>query len=293
MPNRSSETEGTGARAFRVAFAGLVVIAMAAIAGTSLLSMLGGDQVAESSAQGAPFPTYELQEDAAAAEAAEGPPRTGAAGRTALAADGPGRYWSGGGHRIVSVRRGGKVGVYERPGGKLIERVGPRTEFGSRRTFSVLHRKGRWLEVATPIAEDNRGLWIEADPAELNFYTTPLSLHASLSGREVELRRGEEVLRRFPVTVGAAGSRTPPGRFAVTDLIVGGLHPVYGCCAIALSAHQPELPEDWIGGDRIAIHGTTGPVGAAASTGCLRAPNSDAQAVVDRIRLGTPVFIKA
>jgi lipoprotein-anchoring transpeptidase ErfK/SrfK len=101
------------------------------------------------------------------------------------------------------------------------------------------------------------------------------------------------VVRSFDVTIGAAGSSTPPGRFAVTDLIVGGLNPVYGCCAIALSAHQPNLPEGWIGGDRIAIHGTTGPIGSASSGGCLRAEDDDARALTEKLSLGTPVFITA
>jgi hypothetical protein len=191
------------------------------------------------------------------------------------------------------VQKGERVGVHERPDGRLVERAGPKTEFGSRRTFSVLARRGGWLKVTTPIAEDNRELWVEADPRRLRFYSTPLSLHASLSDRRVELRRGVEVVRSFEVTIGAAGSSTPPGRFAVTDLIVGGLNPVYGCCAIAVSAHQPDLPEGWIGGDRIAIHGTTGPIGSASSGGCLRAEDEDARALTEELPLGTPVFITA
>ncbi len=94
-----------------------------------------------------------------------------------------------------------------------------------------------------------------------------------------------------PCTIGAPGSSTPTGRFAVTDTFVGGLNPVYGCCAIALSAHQPDLPSDWIGGDRVAIHGTTGPVGNAASSGCLRAADSDMQVLIPETPPGAPVFI--
>jgi hypothetical protein len=239
--------------------------------------------------------TPETDIRAALPEVAEEPPtsRGTDSADASDAEDGKQQLWSGDGHRIVSVQKGERVGVHERPDGRLVERAGPKTEFGSRRTFSVLARRGGWLKVTTPIAEANRELWFEADPRRLRFYSTPLSLHASLSDRRVELRRGEEVVRSFEVTIGAAGSSTPPGRFAVTDLIVGGLNPVYGCCAIAVSAHQPDRPEGWIGGDRIAIHGTTGPIGSASSGGCLRAEDEDARALTEELPLGTPVFITA
>jgi lipoprotein-anchoring transpeptidase ErfK/SrfK len=71
----------------------------------------------------------------------------------------------------------------------------------------------------------------------------------------------------------------------------GHLNPAYGCCALATTATQPRLPSGWLGGDRIAIHGTTEPVGGASSHGCIRAANADVGALVDRVGLGTPVLI--
>ena len=86
-------------------------------------------------------------------------------------------------------------------------------------------------------------------------------------------------------------SPTPIGRFAITDTFRGNLNPAYGCCALATSATQSDLPSGWLGGDRIAIHGTTGPLGAALSHGCIRASNAAVSALVRRVGLGTPVVI--
>jgi hypothetical protein len=196
------------------------------------------------------------------------------------------------GFRIATVRRGARVGVYGRPGGAVITRVGSRTEFGSRRVFSVIRQRGAWIRVATAVSADNRHRWIRGDPGALRFGTTNLSIHASLSDRVVQLRRNGRVEQRLPVTIGAPGTPTPTGRFAVTDVIFRGLNPVYGCCAIALSARQPNLQDSWSGGDRIAIHGSTGPIGAASSNGCLRATDTDVSKLADRIPLGAPVFIE-
>jgi lipoprotein-anchoring transpeptidase ErfK/SrfK len=101
-------------------------------------------------------------------------------------------------------------------------------------------------------------------------------------------------VRSFAVTIGAPGVETPTGRFAVTDSFRGELDPAaYGCCALALSATQPHLPSGWLGGNRIAIHGTSGPLGVAASHGCVRAADEDVSALVARVPLGTPVFIRS
>ena len=56
-------------------------------------------------------------------------------------------------------------------------------------------------------------------------------------------------------------------------------------------AAQTSLPSDWIGGDRLAIHGTTGAVGAAESHGCIRATDATMRLLFECIPLGTPVFV--
>ncbi len=100
-------------------------------------------------------------------------------------------------------------------------------------------------------------------------------------------------MRSFQVSVGAADSPTPTGKFAVTDTFRGGLASAYGCCAVALSATQPNLPSGWLGGNRIAIHGTDGALGVAVSHGCVRAADEDVSALIDVLPLGSPVTIRA
>ncbi len=121
------------------------------------------------------------------------------------------------------------------------------------------------------------------------------SLHADLSARRLELRRGGRRVRRITVAIGRPGSETPTGRFAVTDKLSGPrFGPYYGCCILALNGKQPNLPAGWQGGNRLAIHGTSSPgtIGAAASAGCLRAGDADLRLLMRRVPLGTPVFIR-
>jgi lipoprotein-anchoring transpeptidase ErfK/SrfK len=122
------------------------------------------------------------------------------------------------------------------------------------------------------------------------------SIAVDLSRRRATLRRRGRAVRSFPVAVGTAAYPTPTGRFGVTDrLSTGGPGSAYGCCILALSGHQPHVPQDWPGGDRIAIHGTNEPasVGTAASHGCLRASERTMRLLIARIPLGTQVTIHA
>ncbi len=195
-------------------------------------------------------------------------------------------------YEIARVLDGARVELRSAPGGPRVARVGPRSEFGTARAFYVAERRGGWLGVPAPEVENGELAWIRDDPGALETYPTSFSIHVGLGAREVEVRWGGRTIERIPVTVGRAGSETPTGTFSVTDALAGGdLGPYYGCCVLALSGHQPDLPADWIGGDRIAIHGTPGPVGGAASLGCLRASDADMVALFALVPIGAPVFI--
>jgi hypothetical protein len=195
---------------------------------------------------------------------------------------------------LVRVRRGERVEVRTEPGGgKLVELAGRRTEFHSPTVFGVIRESGRWAGVTTPDLPNNQLGWIKLDGRRLKAAWTRVSIEVDLSQRRAELRESGKPVRSFAVTIGMPGADTPTGRFAVTDTLRGGLNAAYGCCAVALSATQPNLPSGWLGGSRIAIHGTSGPLGVAASHGCVRAADVDVSELVDRVPLGAPVFIRA
>ena len=194
---------------------------------------------------------------------------------------------------IARVRLGKQVVMHTRPRGPKIGKLGTRTEFGSQRALWVQRVNGDWFGVPVAALPNGQLAWIRDDRARLEIYETRYWIRADRSEQLLELRYGDRVLDSFRVTVGGPGSPTPLGAYSVTDGLAGeGVGPYYGCCVLALTGHQPRLPADWIGGDRIAIHGTPGSVGGAGSAGCLRAADRDLVGLFARVPLGAPVFIR-
>ncbi len=174
--------------------------------------------------------------------------------------------------------------------------LGSSTEFGTPRSLGVVRRHGRWLGVTLPELGNGRLGWIDARQAPIAVRPTRMRLEVDLSARRLVVRAGGRIAGTMRVSVGAAGSPTPTGRFAVTDKLAGArFSPVYGCCILALSGRQPNLPAGWAAGDRLAIHGTVsgGPIGAPVSAGCLHAAEDDLRRLMRRVPLGTPVVIRA
>ena len=198
---------------------------------------------------------------------------------------------------FVVVRPAGRrLVVRSRPGGDVVTTLRQRTEFGSPQTVGVVRTRGRWLGVVTTHLPNGRLGWIDPLESPVRLSRTRMNLVLDLSARRLVLKRGNRVLRRMTVGVGRPSSPTPVGRFAVTDKLSGAAYgPYYGCCIIALSAHQPNLPAGWQGGDRIAVHGTNDPgsIGVASSAGCPHARDADLRVLMRRVPLGAPVFVRA
>jgi hypothetical protein len=197
------------------------------------------------------------------------------------------------GHEIALVHA--PVALRARPGGAVLARVGAQTELGSPQTLSVVARSGRWLKVTSERLPTGAEAWVDGSSPRLSLTRTSLSIVVRLDAKRLELRSGDRILRRFTVGVGSPSFPTPLGRFAVTDKAAGdGYGPYYGCCVLALTAHQTHLPAGWHGGDRIAIHGTDAPgtIGRSASTGCLHAAAVDLRYLMRLVPLGTPVTIR-
>ena len=194
---------------------------------------------------------------------------------------------------IARVLPGESVKLRTAPGGPVIERLGDETEFGSPRAFWIGKIREDWFGVVTTEVPNGRLGWIRDDRARLELSETRYRLLADRSDRILGIYYGNRLLNRYPVTVGAPGTETPLGAFAVTDALAGpNLGPYYGCCLLALSGHQPNLPEGWIGGDRMAIHGTPGAIGVAASAGCLRTSDETMVSLFARVPLGAPVYVR-
>jgi hypothetical protein len=188
----------------------------------------------------------------------------------------------------AQLRRATKLRA--RPGGPVLARLPRRTEFGSAQILAVARRRGAWLAVRTPALPNGRIGWVHA--SEVRLLHEPWALEIDLSRRRLTARHEGTRAFAIPVAIGAPGTPTPTGRFGVTDrLKMSGT--TYGCCALALSGHQPNIPQGWGGGTRIAIHGTvaTGSIGTAASHGCLRASESGMRRLMAVVPLGTTVRI--
>ena len=187
-----------------------------------------------------------------------------------------------------------RAALWGSPDGRVVARIGPRTEFGSRRVLAVTGRRDSWLRVIAAERANGRPAWLRASAVRVG--STNVWIRVDRSQRQLTLRRGDRVLRRVPVAVGRPGTPTPLGRFAVTDRLRSQRSDSpYGCCAIALSGHQTKLLPGWPGGDRLAIHGTPNPetVGRAASLGCMRAGAADIRALMRRVPLGAVVVVVA
>jgi hypothetical protein len=196
-------------------------------------------------------------------------------------------------YRVVRVRA--PLGLRARPRGPVVSSLGAVTEFGSPGVAAVGARRGGWLGLVTTARPNNVLGWVRRDDPGVGLRRIRYSLHADLSERRLVLRRRGRPVRRLSVAVGRPGADTPTGRFAITDKLNGTrFSSYYGCCILALSGTQPNLPPGWSGGNRLAIHGTNSPgtIGQAASAGCLRAADSDLAVLMRRVPLGTPVFIR-
>ncbi len=195
-------------------------------------------------------------------------------------------------HLVAAVRR--PLLLRSRPNGRVLKRLGPRTEFGSPAVLAVAGRAPGWLRVRSAALPNHRTGWIPRGSVALQ--ATDYAIRVDRSARRARLTLRGRTVQAFTVAVGRPGNETPLGRYAVTDK----LRPTdpaspYGCCAVALTGHQTKLVPGWPGGDRLAIHNTTATwsIGKAASLGCMRASRRAMERLMRRLPLGTPVTIRA
>lgn len=178
------------------------------------------------------------------------------------------------------------------PDGPVLQVLARRTRFNGRQQVAVVARRGSWLGVLHPASPKGRAGWIPAEAATL--VQVPYEIAIDRSARVGRVRRYGKVVRRFEVAVGRKGSPTPLGRYAITDLLTPPPGSPYGCCILALSARQANLPQGWGGGTRVALHGSpTDQVGGGVSAGCVRLRRRDLRWLFRRAAAGTRVEIVA
>ena len=217
------------------------------------------------------------------AQSAASAPRIGTA--VAVVRKAPVKRQAKPGMLIAVVRRA--LVVRSSPNGPVLARVSPRTEFGSQQTLAITRAARSGFSVISTAVPNGRVGWVARGALRLR--RTTIRVEIDLSRQLLRVRNGNRVVRAMGVGIGAPGTSTPVGRFAVTDKLNGAAYsPVYGCCILALSGHQTNLPRGWTGGDRLAIHG--GSLGAV-STGCLHASTADLRFLMRSVPLGAQVVI--
>jgi hypothetical protein len=194
---------------------------------------------------------------------------------------------------VARVQRDAHVALRLSPAGRVVAVVGARTSFGSPNVFSVVREQGPWIAVRSAAFPNGRLAWVDSRHG-LVYRRTAYEVEVDLSRHVLEVRGRAGVVFRTTVGSGASSSPTPAGRYAITDKIRGRRYgSAFGCCILALSGNQTRLPSGWVGGTRLAIHGTNRPetIGAPASAGCLHASDASLRRLERLLPLGAPVLI--
>jgi lipoprotein-anchoring transpeptidase ErfK/SrfK len=177
------------------------------------------------------------------------------------------------------------------PDGPMVARIRTKTEFKSPTILAVAARKPGWVLVRTSLARHHVG-WLPVSAGAL--FSQPRTIVIDLSRKSLTVFHRGKLTDRYKVAIGTKATPTPRGKFAVTDrLRTGDPSSDYGCCILALNAHQPKIAQGWGGGDRVAIHATTHTwtLGKEISHGCVRASNAALRQLMRHVRIGTPVTI--
>jgi len=152
-----------------------------------------------------------------------------------------------------------------------------------------------WLRVRLPVRPNGSSGWIPRDRVALGRSDAYILIDRSQRTLTV-FRRGRRV-GRWRVVVGAPGTPTPIGLFALYDRVrqrdpTGFIGP----WAIPLTAHSNALRTFDGGPGLVALHGRAGasfldPLGSAASHGCIRMNNGRIKYLIGR-SMGTAVRIR-
>lgn len=147
-----------------------------------------------------------------------------------------------------------------------------------------------WYHVRLPVRPNGTLGWVRGDQVETR------DLHerivVDLSTHRLQRIAASDTIEAFSIGTGATTTPTPSGRFFVwAHVPTGDPHGPYGVYALGLSGFS-DVITDWVGGGRLAIHGTddSSDRGVDVSHGCVRVFNAQMRLLTD-VPLGTPVWI--
>jgi len=182
-------------------------------------------------------------------------------------------------------------GRYSQPSGWSFNNP---TAWGDAFVMLVTERRGNWMKVEIPVRPNGTPGWVAANDVEMSKTTYRLDLR--LGTRTLTLYDGDTVVLSTPVVIGKNETRTPTGRFYITDHYeqtdpAGA----YGPIALPTNAYSEQIDEFDNGVPVIALHGTNRPelVGQDVSNGCVRVPNEQIMKIAGLIPAGTPIDIWA
>ncbi|MGM7720129.1 L,D-transpeptidase family protein [uncultured Metabacillus sp.] len=111
--------------------------------------------------------------------------------------------------------------------------------------------------------------------------TIPYSIHITVSTKRLVLKKGQQVVKQYPIAVGRMVTTTPVGDFVIVNREPNPGGP-FGAMWLSLSKLH------------YGIHGTNNPasIGKAVSRGCIRMYNKDVLELASIVPNGTKVFIR-
>ncbi len=146
-----------------------------------------------------------------------------------------------------------------------------------------------WYEVRLPIRPNGSTGWVRA--SGVSGRDVGERIEVDLSEHRLWRFANGRTVASFEVGIGTPASPTAPGHFFVWARVPSDPSGAYGVLALGLSGFS-DVITDWVGGGRLAIHGTeaSSDRGADVSHGCVRVFNAQMITLGD-VSLGTPVWI--
>lgn len=151
-------------------------------------------------------------------------------------------------------------------------------------------KAARILAIAVMLAVRSMGQTAERVSAERAVRTVMVSI----PDRELAVIADGDVIAKFPVAVGAAGSPSPTGDFRITSRVMNPTY--YQPGSVIPAGKDNPVGTRWLGLSKkgYGIHGTNVPrsIGRAASHGCIRLRNRDMERLFSLLRIGDVVEIR-